>query len=142
MESPNNIGLTPTHIPFPDYGTSQDIFNEVFISVFALFCAFLQFLHIYKTIFWLPELHQTSAVHWDLIDPHLVVFIVVIISRRLIYAFLRITIDKTVISNKKKKLYKTVGKFSLISIFVVILTVCLIQIFIAHGYLAIFCLSY
>ncbi|XP_045449823.1 transmembrane protein 39A [Melitaea cinxia] len=74
----------PKHIPFPYIPQDGDLLFESMNFVFTLVATGLQFLNLYRTMWWLPHSYSTQAMNFYLIDPHLVAFIVTIISRRLL----------------------------------------------------------
>ena len=81
--------------------------------------------------------------HWELIEINLVFFILIIISRRLIYALLKKVVDRFAGVNRKKiKVYRLLTKYLFASGLALILTLCGIFIALNHGYLAIFYISY
>ncbi|KPI95873.1 Transmembrane protein 39A [Papilio xuthus] len=73
----------PKHIPFPYIPQDSELLFEIMNFVFTLVAAGLQFLNLYRTAWWLPHSYTNQAMNFYLIDPHLVAFIVTIISRRL-----------------------------------------------------------
>ncbi|CAH0719837.1 unnamed protein product, partial [Brenthis ino] len=76
--------LPPKHIPFPYIPQDGELLFEIMSFVFLLVAMGLQFLNLYRTMWWLPHSYTTQAMNFHLIDPHLVAFIVTIISRRLL----------------------------------------------------------
>ncbi|KPJ16113.1 Transmembrane protein 39A [Papilio machaon] len=74
----------PKHIPFPYIPQDSELLFEIMNFVFTLVAAGLQFLNLYRTAWWLPHSYTNQAMNFYLIDPHLVAFIVTIISRRLL----------------------------------------------------------
>ncbi|XP_068633812.1 transmembrane protein 39A [Battus philenor] len=76
--------LQPKHIPFPYIPQDGELLFEFMTFVFTLVAAGLQFLNLYRTAWWLPHSYTNQAMNFYLIDPHLVAFIVTVISRRLL----------------------------------------------------------
>lgn len=60
----------PKHIPFPDVPHSNEIINEIFIFLFTIVSAAAQFMHLYRTVWWLPDSHtnHTMVCGFKLLD--------------------------------------------------------------------------
>lgn len=52
----------PKHIPFPDVPQSSEMLNELLMFGYTALATSLQFLHLYRTVWWLPESHTKYAV--------------------------------------------------------------------------------
>lgn len=105
----------PKHIRFPDVPYSSELVNELMIFMYTMIATAMQFLHLYRTVWWLPESNtsQTMVIqclyfkHFEtsdillihivlllfpqnfyLIDEHLTLFIVILLGRRFMYCFL------------------------------------------------------
>nr|CAI5854314.1 unnamed protein product [Callosobruchus analis] len=85
--------LAPKHFPFPNVPHDDDILFEGLHWFFVVGSAGFQFLHLYRSVWWLPHSFNKQAVNFYLIDIHLVLFILVILSRRLIYVVGRRTME-------------------------------------------------
>lgn len=99
------IPTAPKHIPFPNIPMNGELLFEIIMFVFTTAAAGLQFLQIYRSVWWLPHAytHHAMVSYWNniirhyshyilylfqnfyLIDVHLVMFILVLFARRLIY---------------------------------------------------------
>ncbi|XP_047519639.1 transmembrane protein 39A [Pieris napi] len=75
---------TPKHIPFPYIPQDGELLFEIMTFTFLAVAAGLQFLNLYRTAWWLPTSYTTQAMHFHLVDPHVVMFILGIISPRLL----------------------------------------------------------
>ncbi|XP_023020616.1 transmembrane protein 39A [Leptinotarsa decemlineata] len=84
----------PKHFPFPSTPVDNDFFFECLLWFFALVTAGLQYLHLYRTVWWLPHSYTRQALNFYLIDPYPVLFITVILSRRLVYMIGCIILNK------------------------------------------------
>ncbi|CAG9562669.1 unnamed protein product [Danaus chrysippus] len=89
----------PKHIPFPYIPRDGEILYEVMTFTFTLVAMGLQFLNLYRTMWWLPHSYTTQAMNFYLIDQHLVAFIVTILSRRLLLS-LTIMLLKCILTPK------------------------------------------
>ncbi|XP_026318971.1 transmembrane protein 39A-A [Hyposmocoma kahamanoa] len=78
--------VPPKHIPFPYIPQDGELLFEMMTFVFTLVATCLQLLNLYRTAWWLPHSQVTEAMHFYLIDINLVAFIVVVISRRLLFS--------------------------------------------------------
>lgn len=63
----NNSGLTtyplqPKHIRFPDVPYSSELINELMIFVYTIIATAMQFLHLYRTVWWLPESNTNQTM--------------------------------------------------------------------------------
>ncbi|KAL1509443.1 hypothetical protein ABEB36_004178 [Hypothenemus hampei] len=81
MEPPS----LPKHFPFPSPPTDSDFFFDFVMALFAITGAGLQFLYLYRSVWWLPNSYTSTAMNFYLIDPNLAVLIVIIFLRRLYY---------------------------------------------------------
>lgn len=52
----------PKHIPFPDVPQSSEMLNELLMFGYTSLATSLQFLHLYRTVWWLPESHTKYAM--------------------------------------------------------------------------------
>lgn len=50
-----NYPPQPKHIRFPDVPYSSELVNELMIFVYTMIATAMQFLHLYRTVWWLPE---------------------------------------------------------------------------------------
>ncbi|XP_041980230.1 transmembrane protein 39A [Aricia agestis] len=80
----------PKHIPFPYIPQDGVLLFEIMTFAFTVVATGLQLLNVYRTVWWLPNSLTSEAMHFHLIDPHLVGFILAILSRRL---FLSVTLS-------------------------------------------------
>ncbi|CAH0559659.1 unnamed protein product [Brassicogethes aeneus] len=75
----------PKHIPFPNIPVENELIFESVMCFFTIVCTFLQYLHLYRSVWWLPHSYTNNAVNFYLIDLYLIVFIILVLSRRLLY---------------------------------------------------------
>ncbi|PSN42547.1 hypothetical protein C0J52_03827 [Blattella germanica] len=80
--------ISPKHIPVPSIPQDGNFVFEVIMFVFTGMTSFLQFLHLYRTVWWLPQSYTRYTMNFYLIDPYLVGFIATILGRRLVYCAL------------------------------------------------------
>ncbi|KAK6640916.1 hypothetical protein RUM44_012614 [Polyplax serrata] len=80
--------VTPKHIPIPHIPQESTIIFELYMFIFTTVASFLQFLHLYRSVWWLPQSYTRYTMNFYLIDPYLVGFIITILSRRLVYSVL------------------------------------------------------
>ncbi|XP_077976915.1 transmembrane protein 39A-like [Glandiceps talaboti] len=84
------ITITPIkHQQIPDLPTDNNLFFEMTVFFYLVMALFLQYINIYRTVWWLPHSPANTALNFYLIDLHLVVFIVVILTRRLVWKMVR-----------------------------------------------------
>lgn len=112
---PNNPAYPtqPKHLRFPDVSFHSEVLNELVMFAFAVIATAMQFLHLYRTVWWLPESHTSQTMvcgrnffdsvltniniyvfyflpifslqNFYLIDTHLTIFILVLLGRRFVY---------------------------------------------------------
>lgn len=61
-DEPNSYPPPPKHIPFPDVPSNSDFINEFLIFAYTLLAASMQFLHLYRTVWWLPESYTNQTM--------------------------------------------------------------------------------
>ncbi|XP_013415459.1 transmembrane protein 39A [Lingula anatina] len=100
-ESNTSNGNTPTddmasqqqvilkHVHIPDIPSDSNLLFELILFVYCVVAMCMQYINLYKTVWWLPHSHATYAVNFYLIDPHLVLFLVLLFSRRLIWCWVK-----------------------------------------------------
>lgn len=52
----------PKHIRFPDVPYQSELLNELMIFTYTIIAAAMQFLHLYRTVWWLPESNTDQAM--------------------------------------------------------------------------------
>lgn len=52
----------PKHIRFPDVPYQSELLNELMIFSYTFIAAAMQFLHLYRTVWWLPESNTDQAM--------------------------------------------------------------------------------
>lgn len=77
------------HMPLPDIPRLSVFAFEAMMCLFSLIVLAAQYLNIYRTVFWLPHSHTRYAMNLYLIEPRVVVFIVVSVSRRLCWCVVK-----------------------------------------------------
>lgn len=59
---PTTYPIQPKHIRFPDVPYSSELVNELMIFAYTLIATAMQFLHLYRTVWWLPESNTNQAM--------------------------------------------------------------------------------
>lgn len=90
-----NYPLQPKHTRFPDVPYSSELVNELMIFLYTMIATAMQFLHLYRTVWWLPESNTSQTMNFYLIDGHLTLFITIILVRRFLYCFLLNILEMT-----------------------------------------------
>lgn len=52
----------PKHFPFPNTPVDDDLFFEALMFCFTITGAALQFLHLYRSVWWLPHSYTNQAM--------------------------------------------------------------------------------
>lgn len=81
----NSKNTSPKHMPMPALPSDSNIMFEVMMFLYTAAAVFLQFLHLYRSVWWLPDSNSSQTMNFYLIDPYLIGFIITILVRRLIY---------------------------------------------------------
>ncbi|XP_070568235.1 transmembrane protein 39A-like isoform X1 [Ptychodera flava] len=80
------ITITPIkHQEIPDLPTDHNLFFELIMFFYLVMALLLQYINIYRTVWWLPHSPANAALNFYLIDVHLVIFIIVVLTRRLVW---------------------------------------------------------
>lgn len=52
----------PKHLRFPDVPYNSELFNELILFAYTTVAAAMQFLHLYRTVWWLPESNTSQSM--------------------------------------------------------------------------------
>lgn len=52
----------PKHIRFPDVPYSSELVNELMIFMYTMIATAMQFLHLYRTVWWLPDSNTSQTM--------------------------------------------------------------------------------
>ncbi|XP_073982400.1 transmembrane protein 39A [Rhodnius prolixus] len=89
VEGNQSKTISPKHMPVPVLPQDSNVTFEVIMFLFTGTATFLQFLHLYRTVWWLPQSYTRYAMNFYLIDPYLIGFIFTILVRRLVYTVIK-----------------------------------------------------
>ncbi|XP_071070878.1 transmembrane protein 39A isoform X3 [Dasypus novemcinctus] len=78
------------HCQIPDLPVVGSLLFEFLFFIYLLVALFIQYINIYKTVWWYPYNHPASctSLNFHLIDYHLAAFITVMLARRLVWALI------------------------------------------------------
>lgn len=84
-------GITiPQHPTLPDLPRGQgELFFECTLFLYSVLALFLQYLNLYKTMWWLPNSHTHYAVKFHIIDPYILSCVGLILGRKVTWCFLK-----------------------------------------------------
>ncbi|XP_053685167.1 transmembrane protein 39A-B [Sabethes cyaneus] len=131
----------PKHVPFPNKDFSSEVMNEFIIFMFTAIASATQLLHLYRTVWWLPNSYTHQAVNFYLIDFNLSIFIYVMVSRRLIYCCF-VKLIEGHFPDAYVDISKKINKYVFLIVLSLTFTYFGIEIFRKSSYLYLFCLSY
>ncbi|XP_060526720.1 transmembrane protein 39A-A isoform X2 [Cylas formicarius] len=117
----------PKHFPFPNTPVDGEFSFEVLMYFFAMCSAGLQYLHLYRSVWWLPHSYSSSTMNFYLIDGHLLTFILIVFSRRLIYSlgcFISQILDPPVTVRTGDELNYVYFRYALFAFFCAKLGIC------------------
>lgn len=134
-EKTATFAALPKHAPFPDISHPPEFINELIMFIFVAIAASSQFLHLYRTGWWLEDSNVRDALHFYLIDKYLVMFIVTILARRVVYLAI-VGIMKLTPWQEKVVSYAYFGFLSAILMF------CSLQLYQKSNSMYLFCLCY
>ncbi|KRZ73412.1 Transmembrane protein 39A [Trichinella papuae] len=82
--------LLPQHPVFPDISMVQgELFFECTLFLYSVLVLFLQYLNLYKSLWWLPNSYTQHALKFHLIDLYVLSCVGLILGRRVIWCFLK-----------------------------------------------------
>ncbi|XP_010628335.1 transmembrane protein 39A isoform X2 [Fukomys damarensis] len=131
------------HCQIPDLPVDGSLLFEFLFFIYLLVALFIQYINIYKTVWWYPYNHPASctSLNFHLIDYHLAAFITVMLARRLVWALIS--------EATKAGAASMVHYMVLISARLVLLTLCgwvlcwtLVNLFRSHSVLNLLFLGY
>uniref|UniRef100_A0A8B9BXK6 Transmembrane protein 39A n=1 Tax=Anser brachyrhynchus TaxID=132585 RepID=A0A8B9BXK6_9AVES len=78
------------HCRIPELPLDGSLLFEFLFFIYLLVALFIQYINIYKTVWWYPYNHPASctSLNFHLIDYHLAAFITVMLARRLVWALI------------------------------------------------------
>ena len=82
----------PQAVPIPDIPHDSSFTFEVIVFFYTAASLGLQYLNLYRTVWWLPHSYTSQAVNFYLIDPFTILFSLVLLSRRLLWHLVRAAI--------------------------------------------------
>ncbi|GAB6026221.1 hypothetical protein CHUAL_012429 [Chamberlinius hualienensis] len=98
-------GITmPKHIALPLIPVDGEFVFELVMFVYTAMALGLQYVNLYRTVWWLPHSHNKYAVNFYLIDIHLMAYILIVLGRRFICCTIRWIILKLINVWSRKKM--------------------------------------
>jgi len=79
----------PQPVPLPDIPHDSQTTFEVLVLVYAVSALCLQYLNLYRSVWWLQHSYNNTAVSFYLIDPTIIAFSLIVLARRLLWMTLR-----------------------------------------------------
>lgn len=84
---------------YTDIPADGNLFFEFLLLAYCLVALGLQYINIYRTIWWIPNSYNSYAMSFYLIDTNLVLFLAVFMARRLVWTFVfEVTASKSMAS--------------------------------------------
>ncbi|KAK7905012.1 hypothetical protein WMY93_017619 [Mugilogobius chulae] len=79
------------HCKIPELSVDRNVLFELHLFFCHLIALFVHYVNIYKTVWWYPPSHPPShtSLNFHLIDYNMLVFIIIILARRLIAAIVK-----------------------------------------------------
>lgn len=62
VNSTTNFPSQPKHIRFPDVPYHSELLNELLMFAYTIMAAAMQFMHLYRTVWWLPESNTNQTM--------------------------------------------------------------------------------
>lgn len=81
--------VIPKHSCLPDIPTDGNLYFESMLFVFGFIAMCLQYINLYKTVWWLPQSHAQYALNFYLIDFYLVGLITIVLATRYLIYFIQ-----------------------------------------------------
>jgi len=82
----------PQAVPIPDIPHDSPFTFEVIMFLYTGAALGLQYLNLYRTVWWLPHSYTNQALNFYLIDPFTIAFSLTLLSRRLVWLCIRAAI--------------------------------------------------
>lgn len=57
-----NFPSQPKHVRFPDVPYHSELLNELMMFAYTIIAAAMQFMHLYRTVWWLPESNTNQTM--------------------------------------------------------------------------------
>ncbi|XP_058806839.1 transmembrane protein 39A [Phymastichus coffea] len=131
----------PKHVPIPTIPTDGQLHFEVLSLCTCLVASSLQFLNLYRTVWWLPQSYNDYSMNSYLIDPFLIIFIITMASRQFFYALLCKYLE-IIASPRLAPIAQRVTRIFLLIIIIFILVWCLYHMSERHNSIKVFYLCY
>jgi len=80
----------PQAVPIPDIPHDSSLTFEVIMFSYVTAALGLQYLNLYRSVWWLPHSYNSQAMNFYLIDLPTIAFSLVVLGRRLIWLLLRL----------------------------------------------------
>lgn len=96
--------MMPKHVPIPDIPADSELLFELITLIYTAMALGLQYLNLYRTVWWLPHSHVKYAINFYLIDPYLVGFIIILLARRFLWCIFKQLINKYMVGYTKRLL--------------------------------------
>jgi len=75
----------PQTVPIPDIPHDSAVTFEVIVFSYTCVALCLQYLNLYRSVWWLPHSYTNQAVNFYLIDPFTILFSIVLLGRRILW---------------------------------------------------------
>ncbi len=82
--------------PTPEVDADGAFVFETLILMYSMTAMALQWLHLYRSVFWLPHSYNSHAVNWYLVEWRLAAFVGLFLGRRLLWNSLKAMIGLAV----------------------------------------------
>jgi len=79
----------PQAVPIPDIPHDSAFTFEVIMFVYAVAALGLQYLNLYRSVWWLPHSYSSQTLNFYLIDLPTILFSVTLLGRRLVWILIR-----------------------------------------------------
>ncbi|XP_003372491.1 putative tetratricopeptide protein [Trichinella spiralis] len=114
LENEQENVLLPQHPVFPDISMVQgELFFECTLFLYSVLVLFLQYLNLYKSLWWLPNSYTQHALKFHLIDLYVLSCVGLILGRRVIWCFLKRLTFITPDCNKRAAFWLLLVEWSL-----------------------------
>lgn len=137
----DSVAPLPKHSPFPQVQGQSEIVAECLTFVATIVAMGGQYLEMYRTVWWLPEMHNHQALHLHLIDKHVLVFIVAILGRKFFYAIFMSSLERFLVPRITRASYSLYTKLYM-TVLAAILGYCSYEVYQKYGYLYFLSLGY
>lgn len=83
------VVVQPRHAHLPDIPVEGNLYFQLLFLIYGTLVMGLQYVNLYRTVWWLPMSHATYGLNFYLMDIHFVGLLILILGRGFIWTFVK-----------------------------------------------------